>query len=106
MISKEQIPRINSEQVEYIANLARIGLTEEEKESLVSDLSSILGYAEKLNKVDTPSIKGISHVTGLENVAREDNLKKNNEQLSVREKLLSEAPKRKENYIQVPKILE
>lgn len=97
---------ISKEQIEYTANLARIGLTEEEKKSLVSDLSSILGYVEKLNKVDTPSIKGISQVTGLENVVREDKLEKNDEQLSIREKLLNEAPKRKGDYIQVPKILE
>ncbi len=97
---------ISKETVEHIAKLARIELSEEEKEKLGKDLSSILDYVEKLNKVDTAKIKGISQVTGLSSVMRDDERRKDNKQLAIRDKLLREAPKRKKDYVQVPKILE
>ena len=57
---------ISKEQVEHIAKLARIELREKEKEKFTNELSSILGYVEKLNKVDTAKIKGISPSNGIE----------------------------------------
>jgi len=104
MISKEQAPRINSEQVEHIAKLARIELTEKEKEKFANELSSILGYVEKLNQVDTSKVEGISQVTGLERVLREDEVRK--EKLDIHDELIKEAPAKKNNYFKVPKILE
>lgn len=97
---------ISKEQVEHIAKLARIELTEKEKEKLTQDLSSILDYFDQLNKVDTTKIKGISQVTGLDSVMRNDEIKQGDKRLTIRDKLLKEAPKRKKDYIQVPKILE
>lgn len=102
---------ISKEQVEHIAKLARIELTEEEKEKFTKELSSILDYVEQLNKVDVAKIKGISQVTGLENVTREDDTKykipaSRQGGRDTRDKLLKEAPKRKGNYFKVPKILE
>jgi len=104
MISKEQAPRINSEQVEHIAKLARIELTEKEKEKFANELSSILGYVEKLNQVDTSKVEGISQVTGLERVLREDEVRK--EKLDIHDELIKEAPAKKNNFFKVPKILE
>lgn len=95
---------ISKEQVEHIAKLARIELTEKEKEKFTNELSSILSYVEKLNKVDTAKIKGISQVTGLENIVRDDESGVKNQ--GLREKLLKEAPKKNGDYFQVPKILE
>ena len=94
---------IDKQQVEHIAKLARIELTEEEKERFMKELSSILDYVNQLNKVDTSKIEGIPQVTGLENIVREDIEDKIRDK---KYKLLSEAPKRKGDYIQVPKILE
>lgn len=94
---------ISKEQVEHIARLARIELTEEEKERFTKELSSVLDYVNQLNKVDTSKTEGISQVTGLENIIREDIEDKIRDK---RCKLLNEAPKRKGDYIQVPKILE
>lgn len=104
MISKKQAPRINSEQVEHIAKLARIELKEKEKEKFTNDLSSILDYVDKLNQVDTSNIESISQITGLENILREDEVKK--DKLAVADKILKEAPVKKDNYFKVPKILE
>jgi len=94
---------IDKQQIEHIAKLARIELTEEEKEKFTNELSSVLDYVNQLNKVDTSKIEGISQVTGLENIIREDIEDKIRDK---RYKLLNEAPKRKGDYIQVPKVLE
>ncbi len=94
---------IDKQQIEHIAKLARIELTEEEKEKFTKELSSVLDYVNQLNKVDTSKIEGISQVTGLENIIREDMEDKIRDK---RYKLLNEAPKRKGDYIQVPKVLE
>jgi len=96
---------IDKKTVEHIAKLARIELTEKEKEKFFKELSSILDYVEKLSKVDTSKIEGISQITGLENVMREDGLTRNKKQ-ETRNKLLKQAPKRKGDYFKVPKILE
>lgn len=94
---------VSKENIEHIARLARIELTEEEKERFTKELSSILDYVNQLNKVDTSKIEGISQVTGLENIMREDI---EDEIRDKRYKLLNEAPERKGDYIKVPKILE
>ncbi len=95
---------INRQQIEHIAKLARIELTEEERGKFTTDLSSILDYVDKLNQVDTSRAESIKQITGLENITREDESKKYDK--AIREKLLKEIPKRKKDYIQVPKILE
>ena len=63
---------ISTDQVEHIAKLARIELTEKEKGKFSKELSSILDYIDKLNKVDTENIRAIQQITGLETVMRED----------------------------------
>ncbi len=64
--------KLSLEQTEHIAHLARLRLREEEKEKFRGQLSSILDYFEKLAKVDTKNVPIISQITGLKNVARED----------------------------------
>jgi len=95
---------ISKEQVEHIAKLARIELTEKEKEKFANELSSILDYFEKLNQVDTSEIEPISQITGLKNETREDEVRK--ERLEIGDRLIKEAPTKKDNYFKVPKILE
>ena len=64
--------KIDDKQVEKIAQLARIHITEKEKKQYSKELSEVLDYVEKLQKVKTDKIKETSQVTGLENVYRED----------------------------------
>ena len=64
--------KIDKQQIEHLANLAKIGLTEEEKEKYSEQISSILDYVEKLNEVDTSSVEPVSQITGLKNVTRKD----------------------------------
>ncbi len=101
---------ISKEQVEHIAKLARIELTEKEKEKFTKDLSSILNYVEKLNQIDTSDVKQLAQAIELDSATREDEREKNDSGpmggLATRDKLLRETPKRKGDYVKVPKILE
>jgi len=61
--------------VKHVAKLANIPLKNGEEQKLEKQLSEILNYFEKLKKVDTEKITETSQVTGLENVARDDETK-------------------------------
>jgi len=63
---------LSQKDVEHIALLARLGLTETEKEKFAGQLSSILDYVEQLKEVDTNGVESTAQVTGEENVMRED----------------------------------
>jgi aspartyl-tRNA(Asn)/glutamyl-tRNA(Gln) amidotransferase subunit C len=58
--------------VEHVAALARLGLTEEEMETLRDQLSSILGHIEVLNQLDTEAISPTAQVIEVDNVMRDD----------------------------------
>jgi aspartyl-tRNA(Asn)/glutamyl-tRNA(Gln) amidotransferase subunit C len=61
-------------EVQKIAQLARIEITDEEAEKYAKELSDILGFVEKLNEADTDGIEPIAHITGAKNVTREDKI--------------------------------
>ncbi|MCL4475269.1 MAG: Asp-tRNA(Asn)/Glu-tRNA(Gln) amidotransferase subunit GatC [Nitrospirae bacterium] len=88
--------------VEHIAHLARLRLSEEEKEKFGVQLSSILTYVEKLNELDTSGVEPTSHVLAIGNVMREDALRPS---LSTDEALRN-APDRADDFYRVPKIIE
>jgi aspartyl-tRNA(Asn)/glutamyl-tRNA(Gln) amidotransferase subunit C len=67
--------KLTSEQIEHIAHLARLSLKQDEKEKFRDQLSSILDYFDKLTKVDTKNAPIISQITGLKDVAREDEVR-------------------------------
>ncbi len=64
--------KLSLEEVEHIAQLARLGLTEEEKEMFRDQLSAILEYAERLNELDTTGISPTTSALPLDNVMRRD----------------------------------
>jgi len=95
--------KISKEQVENIAKLARISLTEEEKVKYQTELSSILDWVEKLNEVDTKDVEPIGQITDLKNVLSEDKV----EDYPVpREEILKNAPMKKDGFIKVKKVLD
>jgi len=102
--------KITSGEVDKIANLARIEISEKEKNKYSREMTDILGFVEKLNKAETKDVDETSQVTGLENVYREDiaseltQVDKNKE--INREKLLKNAPAEKDGYIKVKAVLE
>lgn len=94
--------KVSKHAIEHIAMLARIDLTEEEKDLFGSQLSSILDYMEKLNELDTSTIEPTSHVLSLQNVMREDTVRES----IPREDALMNAPSHTEKFYRVPKIIE
>ncbi len=94
--------RISKEEIDHIALLARLSLTEEEKKLYGAQLSNILEYIEKLNELDTKNVEPTSHVITLNNVMRDDVL----EDSLPREESLKNAPSRSEKFYRVPRIIE
>ncbi|OGS23723.1 MAG: asparaginyl/glutamyl-tRNA amidotransferase subunit C [Elusimicrobia bacterium RIFOXYB2_FULL_50_12] len=95
---------ITKKDAEYVARLARLELSDDEKEMFAGQLGSILSYADQLNKLDTSNVPPTSHVLELANVTRKDEAVCSPEDL--RERLLSNAPDREENYFKVKKVIE
>lgn len=58
--------------VPHVAKLANLKLTEEEIKKFDKQLEETLSYVENLQEIDTKNVKPTAHVTGLENVTRED----------------------------------
>ena len=94
--------KLTKEQVEHIATLARLRLTEEEKEKYSEQLSAILDYMEKLSTVDTADIEPTSQVTGLTNIMREDDVIES----GISQELVDCAPAHGSGYVKIPKIFE
>lgn len=63
---------IDKKMVEYVAELAKLRLDENEKELMAQDLSKVLMYMDVLNSLDTSDVAPVTHVFGVENVFRED----------------------------------
>jgi aspartyl-tRNA(Asn)/glutamyl-tRNA(Gln) amidotransferase subunit C len=95
---------LTKSEVEHIAGLARIKLTETEKEKIAEDLSHILGYIERLNEIDTTSIEPISQITGLENVFRKDESYQADD--GSREAVIDQFPHKKDDYLKVKPVFE
>lgn len=97
---------ISKKDIEPIAMLARIKLSDKEKEKYSEEFKAILGYIDKLKKVNTEGIEPVSHITGLENVVRKDEpIKKPLAEQTVRTKeLVQMAPEQKDNYVKVPAV--
>ncbi|MDE0822568.1 MAG: Asp-tRNA(Asn)/Glu-tRNA(Gln) amidotransferase subunit GatC [Dehalococcoidia bacterium] len=89
-------------EVERIASLARIGLTEEEIEMVGDQLSHILEQFEVLNELDTSGVTPTGHASGLQTVMREDTA----EDSLDHEDVLKNAPRREGEFFRVNAVLE
>lgn len=94
--------KLSREEVEHVARLARLAVTEDEIEGFRKQLSDILNYIEKLNELDTAGIEPTSHVLEIRNVFREDEARSG----LTTEQALSGAPEPWDGYFRVPKIIE
>ncbi len=95
--------KISLEEVEYIAELARIELTEKEKRKFSDELSDVLGYVEQLQEVNTKNVDPVSQVTGLVNVVREDVAEKFSE--DGRKIMIANFPEEKDGCIKVKQVM-
>jgi len=95
--------KITKNEVEHIAQLARIEITDADIAKYQKELSAILGYVELIDKADVKNVEPTAQVTGLSDVFRED--KKEPSDLS-RDEILANTPDKKEGYIKVKSVLE
>ena len=93
---------IGTKQIEKVANLSRIKLTDEEKGIFREQLTDILGYIEKLNELDTDDVQPMAYATSLKNVFREDK----QESSFARQEILELSPSSVNGFFKVPKVLE
>ena len=91
---------ISEEQVRHVANLARLGLTDEEIERMGGQLGAILGSIDKIGELDLTDVQPTENPLNMTNVLRPDEPRK---ELS-REEALSEAPEPAEDLFAVPRI--
>ncbi len=94
--------KLSREEVQHIARLARLGLSEAEVEKFSIQLSDILGNFEILKQVDTDKVQPATHSVPLQDVFREDRIAESLPQ----SKILLNAPSQEEDCFKVQAILE
>ncbi|MBI4919921.1 Asp-tRNA(Asn)/Glu-tRNA(Gln) amidotransferase subunit GatC [Candidatus Azambacteria bacterium] len=97
---------LTKKEVEKIAGLARLELAEKEKEKFAEDLSSVIGYVQKLSEVNVEKVEPMAGGTNLKSVVRKDDETKCISDPEMRKQILSAAPDREGDYFKVPSILE
>lgn len=90
---------ISDETIEYVGILAKLELSDEEKEQTKKDMANMLDYIDTLNELDTSGVEPMSHVFPVNNVFREDVVTNGDD----REEILANAPEAKEGAFVVPK---
>lgn len=89
--------------IDYVANLARIDLSDDEKSKLGTQLDDILGYFDKLNTVDVTGVEPMAHAHRIFNAWREGD---EPGPTYAPEVLLNMAPEQRDNQVVVPKVVE
>ena len=97
--TKEQKPQID---VEKIAELAKLSLTDAEAKTFKKEMADIIGFADQLSKADTSGIQPAEHIGGLSNVLRDDKVIPPFD----RDLMLKNAKTKADGYITVPKVIE
>ncbi len=93
---------ISDETIEYVGILAKLELSEEEKEKAKKDMGKMLDYIDKLNELDTSGVEPMSHVFPVNNVFREDVVTNGDD----RENILKNAPEERDGAFVVPKTVD
>ncbi|NLW91624.1 MAG: Asp-tRNA(Asn)/Glu-tRNA(Gln) amidotransferase subunit GatC [Syntrophomonadaceae bacterium] len=88
-------------EVEHVAMLARLSLSQQEKETFAVQLGTILEYASTINQLNTDGVEPLDHILPVFNVFREDQV----EPSAPREEILSNGPLIEDGQYRVPKIL-
>ena len=94
--------KLSLAQVEHVARLAQLTLSDQEKELFREQLSSILEYAQRLQQLDTSAIPPTATVLPLENVMRDDQVRPSLPLADV----LANAPDTEDGHFRVPVVLE
>lgn len=93
---------IDRQLVDYVAQLAMLKLSDEEKDHSAAELERILAYVDTLNAMDTRGVEPMSHAFPVFNVLREDCVA----EATPREEILHNAPAQKDGCFLVPRTVE
>lgn len=93
---------IKKDTIKYVADLARLKLTQEEEELYAKQLNDILGYMDKLNSLDTENVDAMSHAANVANVLRKDIVKES----TSNKEALENSPEQDKGFFKVPKVIE
>ena len=93
---------LSRDDVQHVAQLARLSFSEEEEARMADEMSQILDYVEKLNELDTSGVPPRSHVLDVTNVYREDDIEARIDQ----DQALAPAPDSDGDYFRVPKVVD
>lgn len=96
---------LSKKDIEHIARLARLELTDKDVEKYAGELSAILEFVKKLDEVDTKDVAPLSQAAHLENALRKDD-KPVFLSDSVREAILNQAPDREEDFVKVKAVFD
>lgn len=97
---------LTDKEVQHIAQLARIKLTEKEKDKFKKELSSILDFVKKLNELNVEGVEPLYQITGIVNALRPDEHRKDFEMSeNLNEKLIGQAPHSQNRFIKVKSVL-
>ncbi len=94
--------KLSTQDVEYVAKLARLEVSEQEKEKFTAQLNDILLYIDKLNELDTTGVAPMTHAIAVTNAFREDKVL---ESLGT-QKALANAPDARGEFFRVPKVID
>ena len=94
--------KISDETIEYVGILAKLDLSDEEKEAAKKDMGRMLDYIDMLNQLDTEGVDPMSHVFPVHNVFREDVVTNGDD----RENMLANAPEQRDGAFVVPRTVE
>ncbi len=94
--------RVNRQEVQRVALLARLDLSEAETDELVAHFDKVLAYMDKLNELDTDGVEPLAHAVEMETPLRDDRVTSQ----ADADALLQNAPRRQADFLKVPKIIE
>jgi len=92
---------ISKDDVDKIARLAKLELTDAEREKFTTQLNDIVSYIEKLNELNTSEVEPLAHVNDLKNVSRDDKVIPSLEKKDV----FKNSPQQDGEYFLVPKVI-
>ncbi len=93
--------KISKQDVEHVAKLARLTLSDEELEIMTGQLDNILSYVDKLEELDTSNIEPTSHVFSVSNAFREDEVRES----LTQDEAVENGPQQNGEHFQVPRVI-
>ena len=96
--------KLTKQEIEHIANLARLKLTDKEIKKYGDQLSGVLSYIDQLKEVNTDDVEPTAQVTGLTNVLRDDKVRVWDKEET--KEALEQAPEFEDNQVKVKRVLD